>query len=239
MTRDKELLIIIPAYNEAESIARTVRTLVKTEPTIDYIVVNDGSKDDTLAICKENGFNVLDLPVNVGLAGAVQAGYKYAIKNGYKSALQYDGDGQHRPEFIRPMLEQIKGGADIVIGSRFKNKRKPLTPRMLGSRMISLAILIFNRKKITDPTSGMRIVTGSALVDFAKNTNRAPEPDTIAHKISEGYKVVEVQVEMDERIAGASYLTLVRSLRYMMNQLVSIVLIQPFRKKNKKTRSKA
>lgn len=233
MTKE-DLLVIIPAYNEEDSIAKTVKVLKKTEPKIDYIVVNDGSSDETLAVCKANGINVLDLPVNVGLAGAVQAGYRYALKHGYNIALQYDGDGQHRPEFIEPMLAEIKNGADIVIGSRFVTKKKPMSARMFGSRLISFTILIFARKRIKDPTSGMRMVCGGALKDFGISMNRAPEPDTISFKIREGYKVVEVQADMNEREMGASYLTLFRSVKYMMTQVISIMIIQPFRKKSPK-----
>lgn len=119
-----KLLVVIPAYNEEASIASTVENLLKCEPNINYIVVNDGSTDNTLKTCEENNINVLDLPVNIGLAGAVQAGCLFALKHGYTTMLQYDGDGQHRPEFIAPMFKEIESGHDIVIGSRFVSEKK-------------------------------------------------------------------------------------------------------------------
>ena len=119
-----KVLIVIPAYNEEANIENVVRELEDKYPQFDYIVVNDGSRDRTAAICRENGFNLLDLPVNLGLAGCFQAGMKYAYHKGYEYAIQFDGDGQHRPEFIEPMMEKMKEGYEIVIGSRFVNAKK-------------------------------------------------------------------------------------------------------------------
>ena len=130
---EKELLIIIPAYNEEENIENVVNFIREKYSQYDYIVVNDGSKDRTAEICREKGYELLDLPVNLGLAGAFQAGLKYAHKQNYSYAIQFDADGQHRPEFIEPMLERIKEGYDIVIGSRFVNERKSGSLRMIGS----------------------------------------------------------------------------------------------------------
>mgnify|MGYP003237979807 CR=1 FL=1 len=135
-----KVLIVIPAYNEEANIENVVRELEDKYPQFDYIVVNDGSRDRTAAICRENGFNLLDLPVNLGLAGCFQAGMKYAYHKGYEYAIQFDGDGQHRPEFIEPMMEKMKEGYEIVIGSRFVNAKKDWSMRMLGSRLIEMAI---------------------------------------------------------------------------------------------------
>ena len=140
--RMKELLIIIPAYNEALNIARVVDNLIENYPQYDYIVVNDGSADETAKICKECGYNLLDLPVNLGLAGAFQAGLKYAYRKGYQYVIQYDGDGQHKAEYIESLLKSAKEGYDVVIGSRFVTEKKPLTARMLGSRWISFLMRI-------------------------------------------------------------------------------------------------
>ena len=128
-----KLLIIIPAYNEAENIERVVDNLTENYPQWDYLVVNDGSKDRTAEICREKGYPLLDLPVNLGLAGAFQAGIRYAYQNGYTAALQFDGDGQHEPAYIESMLKKMEQEhLDIVIGSRFCEEKKPHTLRMLG-----------------------------------------------------------------------------------------------------------
>lgn len=227
----KDLLIIIPAYNEQDNIVRVVKNLIDNYPEYDYVVVNDGSRDNTANLCKENKFNLIDLPINLGLAGAFQAGMKYAHKNEYKYALQFDGDGQHRPEFIGEMLNEMKNDCDIVIGSRFVKEKKPTSARMMGSRLISFAIKLTTGKKITDPTSGMRLFNKKMIKEFATSMNYGPEPDTVAFLIKNKRKVNEVQVEMDERIAGESYLNFTRSIKYMIKMGFSIMLIQFFRKK--------
>lgn len=152
-----ELLIVIPAYNEAENIERVVNHLTANFPQYDYVVVNDGSRDETAAICQRNGYNLLNLPVNLGLAGAFQAGLKYADKYGYQYAVQLDGDGQHRPEYLESMIKKMEEGYDIVIGSRFVGEKKPFTMRMLGSNLIEMAIRFTTGVNIKDPTSGMRM----------------------------------------------------------------------------------
>ena len=158
-----ELLIIIPAYNEEENIENVVNYIIQKYAQYDYIVVNDGSKDRTAEICKEKGYELLNLPVNLGLAGAFQAGLKYAYEKGYTYAIQFDADGQHRPEFIEPMLERIKEGYDIVIGSRFVKQRKSGSMRMIGSRMLTIAIKITTGIRVADPTSGMRMFSKSMI----------------------------------------------------------------------------
>ena len=226
-----ELLIVIPAYNEAENIERVVNRLITEFPQYDYVVVNDGSKDDTAAICRRNGYNLLDLPVNLGLAGGFQAGLKYAARHGYRYAIQFDGDGQHRPEYIESMREKMEEGYDIVIGSRFLGLKKPFTMRMLGSNLIEMAIRLTTRVDIQDPTSGMRMFSRRMIEELAKGLNYGPEPDTVSYLIKQGAKVAEVPVTMDERISGVSYLTPVNASKYMIKMLISILLIQNFRKR--------
>lgn len=226
-----KVLIIIPAYNEAESIERVVDNIINEFPQYDYVVVNDGSTDATRKICKKRGYNLLDLPINVGLAGAIQSGMKYANFYGYDYAVQIDGDGQHLPEYIETMLETMKEtNCDIVIGSRFKTERKPLTARMLGSQLITYAIYITTKGKyIGDVTSGMRLFNKSMIKRFGYQINYGPEPDTLAYLINCGIKVEEVQVKMEERIAGTSYLNLGNSIRYMTQMLFAILVFQWFR----------
>lgn len=229
----KEVLIIIPAYNEEANIVRVVKQLEQEYSQYDYIVVNDGSKDKTADICINEGFNLLDLPVNLGLSGAFQAGMKYAYKKGYKYAIQFDGDGQHLPQYIESLLEEMQKGNQIVIGSRFVTEKKPKTLRMFGSNMISIAIRLSTGKKINDPTSGMRMYDRNMIEKFAKNMDYGPEPDTISHLIRNGIKVSETQVKMEERIAGESYLNAGKAMMYMIRMLCSILIIQNFRKKER------
>lgn len=226
-----KILVVIPAYNEEANIERVVKNLIDNYPQYDYVVVNDGSKDQTAEICKKNHFNLLDQPINLGLAGAFQTGMKYAYKMGYDAAIQFDGDGQHRPEYIEKMVSEIQNGMDIVIGSRFVSEQKPSSLRMLGSNIIESMIKITTGNTIKDPTSGMRMYNKKILKLLAENLNMGPEPDTISYLMKSGTKVKEIQVHMDERIAGESYLTLSRSIKYMLTMSVSILLISFFRKK--------
>ncbi len=227
----KEVLIIIPAYNEQDNIKRVVDNLIENYLQYDYVVVNDGSRDHTRRICRENGYRLLDLPVNLGLAGGFQAGMKYAYRAGYKYAIQFDADGQHRPEYIEPIKKKMEEGYDIVIASRFVSKKKPFSMRMLGSRLISAAIKITTGKRIKDPTSGMRMFNRRIIKECATNINYGPEPDTVSFLMKNGATVAEVQAEMDERIAGQSYLTAFKSISYMVRMLTSILVIQNFRKR--------
>lgn len=226
-----ELLIVIPAYNEEENIGNVVNYIVEHYSQYDYVVVNDGSKDRTADICREKGYELIDLPINLGLAGAFQTGLKYAYQQGYSYAIQFDADGQHRPEFIEKMLKRMKEGYDIVIGSRFVNEKKDKSMRMLGSRMNTVAIKMTTGTRISDPTSGMRMFSEDMIKEFAQNLNYGPEPDTISYLVKNGAKVSEVPVKMEERQFGTSYLNLFGSMKYMMKMLISILIVQNFRKR--------
>ena len=227
-----KILTMIPAYNEELNIERVVNNLIENYPQYDYVVINDGSKDDTAKICREKGFHLIDLPINLGLSGAVQAGMRYAWQNGYDAAIQIDGDGQHRPEFIEKLAEELdKDNAQIVIGSRFVTQKKPHSLRMLGSNVISAFIKLSTGFRLNDPTSGMRMFNRDIIKEFALNINYGPEPDTISYLIKKGVRVKEVQVQMDERVAGESYLNFTRSMKYMILMSFSILFIQGFRKR--------
>ena len=128
-----KVLLVIPAYNEGKNIERVVDHIKNDFPELDYVVVNDGSKDDTADICRRRGYNFIDLPVNLGLAGCFQTGMKYAWQKGYNYAVQFDGDGQHRPEYIQAMKEKMDEGYDIVIGSRFVTEKKSLHRGLAGA----------------------------------------------------------------------------------------------------------
>ncbi len=227
----QEILLVIPSYNEEKNIQTVVGELERDFPELDYIVVNDGSTDRTAEICRENGYRLLDLPVNLGLAGCFQAGMKYAYKKGYRYAIQFDGDGQHRPEFIDAMRKKMDEGYDIVIGSRFVDSPKDFSPRMVGSRLIAGAIRLTTGVRIADPTSGMRMFNREMIQEFALRLNYGPEPDTISFLVKQGARVAEVPVKIAERLAGESYLKPLVAAKYMVRMLISILFIQNFRKR--------
>ena len=174
---------------------------------------------------------MLNLPMNLGLAGAFQTGMKYADQQGYDCAVQFDADGQHNPEYLSSMVKEIANGHDIVIGSRFVTEKKTFTSRMLGSWLIGMAIRLTTGKRIKDPTSGMRMYNKKMINEFAHGVNYGPEPDTVAFLLRNGARVTEVQVSMNERTEGTSYLNFSKSISYMVRMTVSIMLIQFFRKR--------
>lgn len=219
-----KVLVIIPAYNEEENILRVVRQLEAANTGCDYVVINDCSKDNTPKILDENKINHIDLPVNLGLTGAVQTGYKYAYENDYDAAIQFDGDGQHLPEYIPALVKEIENGHDIVIGSRFVDVKKHMSARMVGSRLITTMIKLTTGQKINDPTSGMRIINRKLIKDYAYELNRKPEPDTLAYQMKKGFKVKEIQVKMEDRVAGTSiYAGIGSSIQYMLRVLITII----------------
>lgn len=229
---DKRILAIIPAYNEEENIVSTIEDLKTHAPEVDYLIVNDGSKDGTEQICEERGYRLVSLPANLGLAGAFQTGMWYAYRNKYDYAIQFDADGQHSASYITSMVEEAeKAGSNIVIGSRFCSQKKPFSARMMGSALITAMIRITTGKKIQDPTSGMRLFDSAMIPLFAEESDFGPEPDTVSLLMRWGVKVSEVQVEMRDRIAGESYLNFTKSVSYMMRMSISILFVQWFRRK--------
>ena len=228
----KKVLVVIPAYNEEKNIERVVDNLISNYGQYDYVVVNDGSTDGTRRVCRKRGYNLLDLPVNLGLGGAIKSGMKYANYNQYEYVLQFDGDGQHQAQYIEAMIEKMEEtNADIVIGSRFVEKRKPLTPRMIGSQLITYAIWFTTRGKyIGDVTSGMRLFNKRMIKRFGYEMHYSPEPDTLAYLLNRGVKIEEVQVEMLERENGTSYLNFSGILDYMWQMMFSILVFQWIRK---------
>lgn len=223
-------LVVIPAYNEALNIEKTVHDLEVNAPEVDYVVINDGSKDNTLEVLKKNDFNYIDGFCNLGLFGAVQTGFKLAIKENYDVVIQFDGDGQHSAKYIAPLVKEIENGNNIVIGSRFVDEKKTFTARMIGSRLIAGAIKMMTGKTITDPTSGFRAYDKNCIIDYANEMNNPPEPDTLVYMLRKQRKIKEIQVQMSDREFGESYLNLVNTIKYMSRMMVSIFLIQPFRK---------
>ena len=223
-------LVVIPAYNEALNIEKTVQDIHENAPWVDYVVINDGSKDNTLDVIQKNKFNYIDGFCNLGLFGAVQTGFKLGFMEDYDVVIQFDGDGQHSASYIESLVKEIENGNNIVIGSRFVTEKKPFTARMIGSRLIAGAIKMVTGKTIKDPTSGFRAYDRACIKDYATETNNPPEPDTLVYMLRKQRKIKEIQVEMSEREFGESYLNLVNTIKYMSRMMVSIFLIQPFRK---------
>lgn len=226
-------LVIIPAYNEAESIKNTVEEVKKKATGFDYVVINDCSVDDTKKICEENGFNVINLPVNLGIGGAVQTGYKYAYNEGYDLAVQVDGDGQHDPEFLVKMADYMKeSGADMVIGSRFINKEgfQSSGARRIGIRYFTCLIKLLTGKTITDPTSGLRMIGRDVMRMFALDYPKDyPEPESVVAVLRRHKKVEEIPVVMRERSGGISSISFKKSIYYMIKVTLAI-LIERIRK---------
>lgn len=227
-----KVLLIIPAYNEEQNIEKTVNDVIQNTD-YDYVVVNDCSKDKTKEVCEKNNFNMLSLPINFGLTSGIQLGMKYAYKNNYDIAIQFDGDGQHQAKYVKNLVEEMeKTKSDIVIGSRFVSKKKPHSLRMIGSRLIAMAIFLTTGKKIKDPTSGMRAYNRKAIELFVRNASLTPEPDTLVYMLKKKMAIKEVQVEMKDREFGESYLKPLKSIEYMINMFFSIIFIRAITRKN-------
>ena len=221
-TRDKKILVVIPAFNEEKNLPGVLQELKQYD--FDVLVINDCSTDHTEDVLKE--VNHLQLPVNVGLAGVTQMGFKYAYENNYESAVVIDGDGQHDPEFISSLVEELDNGYDYIIGSRFVSEKKPFTMRMIGSRILSFCIYLKTGKKINDSTSGMRVLGKRVLKEFSENMNFIAEPDAVTYILKRDYKVKEVQVKMKDRTEGISYFhNPLKSVKYMYDTIISIIFL--------------
>lgn len=223
-----KVLVIIPAYNESGNIENTVEILKKKCPEVDYLVINDCSTDNTKAILKERQYNYLDLPINLGIGGGVQAGYKYAVEKDYDIAIQYDGDGQHNAEYIPKMIQtMIKNKADMVIGSRFIDREGFQTSfmRRVGINIINGVIRLSTGNKVTDATSGFRATNKELTLFFSQNyAQDYPEPEAIVAAIKNGFTVTEIPVIMNERAEGVSSINLAKSFYYMIKVILAVIL---------------
>ncbi len=221
-------LVIIPAYNESGNIEKTVHDVIEHAPGFDYVIVNDCSTDDTLKICRKNGFHVLSLPVNLGIGGGVQTGYLYAMRNGYDIAVQFDGDGQHNASYLEEMAKVLtEKQLDMVIGSRYIAKEgfQSSGLRRLGIRYFTGLIRVLTRKKITDPTSGMRMVNRRVIEIFAADYPKDyPEPESVTFLLKKKLKVEEIPVRMNERESGVSSISLKNSVYYMIKVTLAILV---------------
>jgi glycosyltransferase involved in cell wall biosynthesis len=226
-------LIIIPAYNESENILNTVKVIQEDAPDFDYVVINDCSKDNTLELLVDNHINHVNLPVNLGIGGAVQTGYKYALENNYGVAVQVDGDGQHDPKYLKVLVDALeKNDADMVIGSRFINNEgfQSTFMRRVGIVYFTKLIHLLTGKTITDPTSGFRMCNRKVIELFSKDYPRDyPEPESIVALLKRNMNVMEVPVQMKERQGGVSSINASKSIYYMIKVSLAI-LIENLRK---------
>ena len=225
-----KVLLIIPAYNEEENILETVKKIKEYSEEIEYVVVNDGSTDNTEKVLVENNINYIKLVNNLGIGGAVQTGYKYAYENQYDIAIQFDGDGQHDVTYVPKICEPLLNGqADMCIGTRYLDKSssefQSTFMRRLGSNIISIFIKLFTGKKITDPTSGFRAVNKEVIEEFSKNyPTEYPEPESTVSLLVNGYTVKEIPVSMNERVGGVSSIRLWKTIDYMVKVVLAIII---------------
>lgn len=232
----KKILLIIPAYNEEKCILSTCKKIIeynkKNNTSFDFIIINDGSIDNTLNILENNDIPYINLIHNLGIGGAVQTGYKYAYENGYDYAVQFDGDGQHDINYVKNIVEPlINEDADMVIGSRFINKEssnfKSSKSRQFGIKVISFFIKFVTGKKVFDTTSGFRAVNRKIIKEFASGYPiEYPEPITTTEVLKKKYKVSEVPVSMNEREDGKSSIHSWKNAYYMINVCLSILLVK-------------
>ncbi|HEQ9941143.1 TPA: glycosyltransferase family 2 protein [Streptococcus pyogenes] len=223
-------LIIIPAYNESSNIVNTIRTIESDAPDFDYIIIDDCSTDNTLAICQKQGFNVISLPINLGIGGAVQTGYRYAQRCGYDVAVQVDGDGQHNPCYLEKMVEVlVQSSVNMVIGSRFITKEgfQSSFARRIGIKYFTWLIALLTGKKLTDATSGLRLIDRSLIERFANHyPDDYPEPETVVDVLVSHFKVKEIPVVMNERQGGVSSISLTKSVYYMIKVTLAILVVR-------------
>lgn len=221
-------LVIIPAYNECGSILKAVDDIKIHAPGFDYVVINDCSTDETLEICREYELNYVNLSVNLGIGGAVQTGYIYACQYGYDAAVQFDGDGQHDAAYLEQMAQElVETGSDMVIGSRFIEKEgfQSSGLRRVGIRYFSLLIRMLTGSRVTDPTSGMRMVNRDVMQIYAKNYPKDyPEPESVTAILRMGKKVTEMPVIMKKREEGTSSIGGLKSVYYMIKVTLAILM---------------
>lgn len=228
MYRGKKVLVIIPAYNEANNIENTVQSLLNEDFGVDYLVINDCSRDNTLDVLRKNRYSHINLPINLGIGGGMQTGYKYALRNDYDIAIQMDGDGQHIPGYIKDLLEPIMNEeADLTVGSRFLNKEGFQSSRMrrVGISFLSGLIHLCCGVRVKDVTSGFRVANRKTIKLFAQNyAQDYPEPESLVSCAVAGIRISEVPVVMKERNSGKSSITSLKSIYYMIKVSTAIIL---------------
>lgn len=224
-------LIIVPAFNEEESIAGTLTKLSELKrqiPSLEVCVVNDGSEDQTADIVKRFNVVLVNLPNNLGIGGAVQTGYKYAYHNGYEIAVQFDADGQHNAKDLVQLLEPlVMGEADMVVGSRFvkKTSYKGSIARRIGIYYFYSILKLLTNERFTDPTSGYRAKNRKVIELFAQSYPKDyPEPEVLIQLHKKGLKIKEITANMQERQGGVSSITPIKTIYYMSKVTLAIFM---------------
>ena len=230
-----KILLIVPSYNEEKNVLNNYKKILdynkKNKTNYDAIIINDGSKDKTEEICIRNQIPHISLVHNLGIGGAVQTGYKYALENNYDIAVQFDGDGQHDIAYVKNIIDPIiKRRANIVIGSRFvdkgSSKFKSSKARRVGINIISFFIKLVTGKKIYDTTSGFRAVDKELIKVFANDYPvEYPEPVSTTKLLKFGYNLEEIAVSMNERENGVSSIRSWKNIYYMINVILSILIV--------------
>lgn len=233
--KNNKVLLIIPSYNEEENVMN-VYHMIKAyndshpQETVDFVFINDASKDTTLEILQKNKLNHINLISNLGIGGAVQTGYQYAYEKGYDIAIQFDGDGQHDINYVKTICKPVIGNkADICIGSRYlvpsASEFQSTFMRRLGKNIISIMIHICCGVKITDPTSGFRAANREIIKIFAKDYPiDYPEPESTVNLLKQGFRTTEVPVSMNERTGGKSSINPFKSAHYMIKVSIAILI---------------
>jgi len=220
---------VVPAWNEAGAIGRVVDGIRAFDPELDVVVVDDASTDETVEVAREHGATVLRLPFNVGIGGAVQTGFRYALANGYDLAVRLDGDGQHDPAELPKLLGPIVSGeADLVIGSRFvdaSGSYRPPFARRMGIRVFARLVSLLGGQRVTDTTSGFIALDRVGIELFAREyPHDYPEVEATLVALRSGLRLAQVQVEMRERVSGVSSITFVRSLYYIVKVMLALLV---------------
>ncbi len=228
-TSNLRKLAIVPAYNEGGMVARVVRDIQREAPGFDVLVVDDGSSDATAAEAEAEGATVIRHPFNLGIGGAVQSGYKYALRENYDVAVQVDGDGQHKPSYLPKLLKALHTGgkADMVTGSRFRGEPGYKVPlgRRIGNLIFSVVLTVITRQRITDPTSGFRMTNRRGIELFARDyPHDYPEVEAILMLNAHRLRLHEVHVRMNARGYGRSSIDYPRSAYYMAKVLLAIFI---------------
>lgn len=227
---NERILVIIPAYNESDNIKNVLQQLHQHNPALDCVVINDGSKDDTQTQAESTGLAVvIELPANLGIGGAVQTGFKYALYHNYDYAIQFDGDGQHLAREIPTLLEPLRHQrCDVTIGSRFIQKNlgfQSTFMRRIGIRIFSHLNKLLIKQKITDSTSGFRAFNKEAIAMLATNyPTDYPEPECVILLGKNNFLIQEVSVEMAERQGGTSSISGLKSAYYMIKVILSMLM---------------
>jgi len=240
MISEKEILVLIPAYDEEKRVKNVIKGVRQYLPGAKILVVDDGSRDGTAGVSKEAGAFVIRHPFNLGVGTALQTGYKYAVHNGYQYVIQLDGDGQHPPTFLPAFVEKLKDtAADLIIGSRFLEGRNSNVPfiRDIGNAIFGKLVSFLIHEKLTDPTSGYRALKSTAL-QFCIQDNYAfdyPDADFLLTLHRSGYRMAEIPIKVLPRIGGQSQHNGLKPVYYTIKMFLSIFIILLRRKRVNKT----